>query len=255
MPEVPKRGPLGGFLRKNEVPKGLHQQNPLAYQDQHLQGHPLLAEGLLSSHPQNVHPGKNASPSTPPTNAAGQNSKGHTPDPTGHQPTSSRPNAAIPSSKPQAYDSAASPPKAYPIERVPRPPVQGPGNYTAAKKQHFANAFEPSPFAHKEQNNPPGLSKRSGTDVLQGIANGVQAITGSIPILKSPAKKLWARLLKDKSFNVGDMVKLRQNTGGVNGQFGPFKISACHENNKYDIKRMDESIARENVSGNDLERW
>lgn len=135
------------------------------------------------------------------------------------------------------------------------PPVQGPGNYTAAKKQHFANAFEPSPFAHKEQNNPPGLSKRSGTDVLQGIANGVQAITGSIPILKSPAKKLWARLLKDKSFNVGDMVKLRQNTGGVNGQFGPFKISACHENNKYDIKRMDESIARENVSGNDLERW
>lgn len=259
MPEAPKRGSPGGFPWKNEAPKGLHQQNAAAHQDPHLQGHPPphgdpFSARIHDSHPQNVHPGKNASPSTHQTNAAGQNSKGHTHDSTGHQPTSSRPNATIPSSEPQVHDSAASHPKAHPIERVPRLPVQDPENYTAAKK-YLANASKPSPLAHKGQNNLPREPKRSGTDVLQGMAKGVQAITESILIPKSPAKKLWARLLKDKSFKVGDMVKLRQNTGGVNGQFGPFKISACHENNKYDIKRMNEKIAREKVSGNDLERW
>ncbi|KAL0253287.1 hypothetical protein SLS55_010259 [Diplodia seriata] len=67
-----------------------------------------------------------------------------------------------------------------------------------------------------------------------------------------PFSSLFSRELP---FKPGDKVRFVRTTSGVNGRMGPFKIRTVKGANLYDLDEMDgRTLARENVSGSELER-
>ncbi|OJD32612.1 uncharacterized protein BKCO1_37000125 [Diplodia corticola] len=128
------------------------------------------------------------------------------------------------------------PSKTHDLPKMPKP----------SKPDAFSNKPKPSKTSKTE------MLKRaqSFSDKAAKIMENATGLITNGETVGSVVKSLFS----NRPLRRGDKVKFLKNTGGHNGDLGPFRIRAEKENNLYDVEDMDGELVRENVSGNDLKK-